>query len=314
MSERAPERDSIARYDRRDPDPWLALYLDQGLPIDDAAKAAILRSQGSFSRRFLLPPIRYLSYVLIFLASAFRTLFPRWPHSSWALHRLMAWGMRNFLTPDANTLVIRHFNLGREILAFIADNATPGFKPDLDPIAPKTIDDLKDDVFLKHDLNIYRFIIQLNDELARRGTEVARRADSELDFRAITDGPAIEAKFRNGWLNFVDIQTAVTFYTPIYAFFLSDRDFWRASNSLQLDETIALYVARLTGQEHYLGLVTNGHPIVPFSTLEAGFRLMLHGLATETLHGFLRRMKAAALQAKLSSPATPGSSPSLHPA
>jgi hypothetical protein len=314
MSERAPERDSIARYDRRDPDPWLALYLDQALPIDDGAKAAILRCQASFCRRFLLPPVRYLSYVLIFLASAFRTVFPRWPHSSWALHRLMAWGMRNFLMPDANRLIIRHFNLGREILAFIASNAAPGFKPDLDPIAPKTIDDLKDDVFLKHDLNIYRFIIQLNDELARRGAQIERRPDEALDFSAITDGPEVAGPFRKGWLNFVDIQTAVTFYTPVYAFFLSDRDFWRAANSLQLDETIGMYVARLTGQEHYLGLVTNGHPIVPFSTLEAGFRLMLHGLATETLHGFLRRMKAAAEQARLSSPAPPASWPSPRPA
>lgn len=314
MYSRAPERDSIARYDRRDPDPWLALYLDQAIPIDDSAKAAILRCQASFCRRFLLPPTRYLAYALIFIASAFRTVFPRWPHSSRMLHRLMAWGMKTFLMPDANRLVIRHFNLGREILTFIADNAAPGFKADLDPIAPQSIDDLKDDVFLKHDLNIYRFIIQLNLELERRGTQIERRPDAELDFSAISDEPMPIAPLPNGRLNVVDIQTAVTFYTPVYAFFLSDRDFWRAANSLQLDETVALHVARLTGQEHYLGLVTNGHPIVPFSTLEAGFRLMLHGLATETLHGFLRRMKAAAQQAKLNSPATPASWPSPHPA
>jgi hypothetical protein len=33
--------------------------------------------------------------------------------------------------------------------------------------------------------------------------------------------------------------------------------------------------------------------MVPYSTLEAGFRLMLHGLAIEMLHGFLRREKRA---------------------
>jgi hypothetical protein len=32
--------------------------------------------------------------------------------------------------------------------------------------------------------------------------------------------------------------------------------------------------------------------LVPFSTLRAGFRLMLHGLSTEVLHGFLREMKS----------------------
>jgi hypothetical protein len=32
--------------------------------------------------------------------------------------------------------------------------------------------------------------------------------------------------------------------------------------------------------------------MVPESTLRAGFRLMLHGLATEVLHGFLCELKA----------------------
>ena len=39
-------------------------------------------------------------------------------------------------------------------------------------------------------------------------------------------------------------------------------------------------------------MVNNRHPLVPFSTLQAGFRLVLHGLSTEVLHGFLRELKA----------------------
>ena len=65
----------------------------------------------------------------------------------------------------------------------------------------------------------------------------------------------------------------------------------RASNSLQLDETIGLYCARLTGEEKHLAMINNRHPLVPHSTLAAGFRLMLHGLSSEVLHGFLVQMK-----------------------
>jgi Family of unknown function (DUF6999) len=72
--------------------------------------------------------------------------------------------------------------------------------------------------------------------------------------------------------NVLDLQTAIEIYTPLFALFLSDHDFWRSSNSLQLDETIARYV-------EIVGLVNNKHPMVPLSTMEAGFRLMLHGLA-----------------------------------
>jgi len=37
--------------------------------------------------------------------------------------------------------------------------------------------------------------------------------------------------------------------------------------------------------------VKNGHPMVPLSTLQAGYRLMMHGLDCEGLHGWLRMLK-----------------------
>jgi Family of unknown function (DUF6999) len=77
--------------------------------------------------------------------------------------------------------------------------------------------------------------------------------------------------------NVLDLQTAIEIYAPLFAQFLSV--FWRSSNSLQLDETIALYVGRLFDREEIVELVNNKHPMVALSTMEAGFRLMLHGLA-----------------------------------
>ena len=35
----------------------------------------------------------------------------------------------------------------------------------------------------------------------------------------------------------------------------------------------------------------NGHPLVQLSTLQSGYRLMMHGLDCETLHGWLRTLK-----------------------
>ena len=93
--------------------------------------------------------------------------------------------------------------------------------------------------------------------------------------------------------NFLDLQSAIELFTPIYQLFLSDDDFWRATNSLQLDETIGLYAATILGAESRLGLVNNKHPLVPMSTLRAGYRLSLHGLSTEMLHGYLMQLKAA---------------------
>ena len=285
-----PITHAFGAHDPSDPDPWAALAMDRSLPFEPAAKAALLRDQRSASRQFLLPFVRPGARLAIVLIQIFKAVSPRFPHAPKFLHWMIAQGMKRFLTPDANWLILRHFHLGSQILRFIADNATPGYRPALEPMAPRTIDDVRDNLFLKHDLNIYNFLIQLNHEMDRRGVELARR--DTLDFSAIEPEAVEIDPLPRGALNKIDLQTAIELYTPAYAFWLTDRDFWRAANSLQLDETIGLYCARLTGEEKHLAMVTNAHPLVPESTLKAGFRLMLHGLSTEVLHGFLCELKA----------------------
>ena len=284
-----PEAAIGVAHDPRDPDPGLALLLDRSLPLAADAKAALVRDQKSRSRQFLLPIVRPFARAMIVVAQLVHTISPRWPHAPRFLHRSIAFGMRHFLTPDANRLILRHFHLGAQILRFISDNATPGFHPELAPMRPRRIADVADNLFLDHDLNIFNFLIELNREMERRGARLERVAN--VDFSAILDDVELDP-LPAGRFTVIDLQTAIEIYTPAYALLLSDRDFWRASNSLQLDETIGLYAARLTGEEKHLAMINNRHPLVPFSTLRAGFRLMLHGLSTEMLHGFLRELKA----------------------
>ena len=93
-----------------------------------------------------------------------------------------------------------------------------------------------------------------------------------------------------GLFNKLDLQSAIEVYTPVYQLLLTDNDFWRASNSLQLDETVAIYVAKILASPEHLVLLNNKHPMVSLSTLRAGHRLVLHGLSTEMLHCLLMRM------------------------
>lgn len=185
---------------------------------------------------------------------------------------------------------MRHFHIGSELLKFIASNM-PELAVPLNPLRPRQLPDYLDELFLKHDLNIYNFIINFNRQLRERGITLGKKEN--LDFSAITDGPFEIDPFPRGPLNIVDLQTAIEVYTPLYQLLLTDSDFWRASNSLQLDETIAIYASKLIGDLSYLGLVNNKHPIVPMSTLAAGYRLMLHGLAAESLHATLIQHKRA---------------------
>jgi hypothetical protein len=282
-----------APHDPKDPDPWLALYVDTSLPLPDEVKAALLANNSSYSRQFLLPIIRPFAMLTMIVFKLVKTLIPNWFTSSRILHLTIYWGLSRFVRPDANWMILRHFHVGSEILQFVASNV-PGVQIQLNPLRPRVLADLIDDVFLKHDLNIYNFIIRLNRELKAKGIQLTKQ--DNVDFSAITDGPFdldVNALPR-GWLNKLDLESAIEIYTPLYQLLLTDSDFWRACNSLQLDETVAIYTARLLGDGIPVSLVNNKHPLIPLPMLRAGFRLLLHGLAAESLHANLVVLKRKA--------------------
>lgn len=280
--------DLLREHDPSDPSPWLALQLDRSTPLSDAVKLAWLTDSRSASRQYLLPFVRPLARGSIILIQVLKLLTPRRWAASKTLHWLLAEGMKHFVSPRANWLVLRHFHLGSQILEFIARNSPAVVTTS--PLKPQSLDDLKDDLFLKHDLNLFNFVISLNAALRDGGATLAEV--SRPDFSMIVEPQGLET-MPDGRLNFMDLQTAIECFTPIYQFFLTDNDFWRAANSLQLDETVGLYVATILGKPQHLVLLNNKHPLVPMSTLQAGYRLVLHGLSTEMLHALLMRMKVS---------------------
>jgi len=293
---------STTNYDPRDPDPWLALALDQSLPIDPDAKSALLRGSASWSRRWMFNIIRPFVFTFFLLVKLVRGISPHHPNLNGLLHKTIHWGLRTFGSPDANLLIRRHFHVGTELLAFIKANAGP-VSVETVPLRPRTLKDLEDNVFLQHDLNVFNFIIQLNKSLRDQGRDLM--PIERPDFSMITDGPFDIPPTKKGWLNFVDVQTAVEVYTPLYALMLPRSDFIRASNSLQLDEPVAIYIGKILGTDYHLSFIKNGHPLVPLSTMQAGFRLMMHGLDCEALHGWLRLLKRRQAQGLALDPRNP---------
>ena len=276
-------------HDPRDPNPWLALYLDQSIPIAEDVKRAWLEDSSSRSRQFLMPVMRPFARTLIVLVQLLRIVLPRTFASSSLLHRILARSLDHFVSPTANWLILRHFNLGAEILAFIGANVPDVEIPPLNDMRLTHIEQIRDHAFLKHDLNVFNFVIYLNQQLRAQGRELG--PVERADFSMITDGPFPLQEMPRRWSNRIDLDTAIELYTPVYQLFLTDNDFWRACNSLQLDETIAIYVSKLLGDPTPVLLVNNRHPLIPLSTLRAGYRLVLHGLGTEMLYAYLVRKK-----------------------
>ena len=288
---------SADHYDPRDPNPWLALYLDQSTPLPDHVKQAWLKDSETPSRQFLLPFVRPIARTLIVLIQVFKVVVPRNWAASKFLHFMLATGLKYCVRPEANWLVLRHFHLGSQILEFIARNSP--VKVETSPLKPEKLDDLKDELFLKHDLNLFNFVIGLGKALRDENKKLD--VVEEPDFSMICEPDVSLDAMPRGKMNGIDLQTAIEMFTPTYQLFLTDNDFWRAANSLQLDETIGLYAATILNSPQHLVLLNNKHPLVPMSTLRAGNRLVLHGLSTEMLHALLMDLKQA--QARQKSPA-----------
>jgi len=279
--------------DLQNPDPWVALALDQSTFLDQETKEALMRNNETWSRRVLLPVLRPLGRAGIVVNRFIRLFIPNAFTSSKLLHGVLCWGMKMFVSRDANYLILRHFNMGSQVLAFLNKNLADGMLH-AHPLRPKTIDDLRDNFFVQHDINLYNFVIELNVYLHEQGRVMKSVPLNKIDFSAITDFHTEIKDLPDTWHNFLDLQSAIELYTPLFALCLSREDFERASISLQLDETIALYVARLFNKGEIMGLVNNKHPLVPLSTIETGLRLMLHGVDAENLYGFIRYTRSLA--------------------
>lgn len=278
-------------HDPADPNPWMAVYLDQSLPIADEVKKAWLTDCASRSRQWLLPFVRPLAKLTIILVQLLKLILPKRWQSSSLLHRFIAWALARFVTPEANWLILRHFHVGGLNLAWLNANLTRGALK-LDSLQPLRLEDLRDHFFVRHDINLYNFIIGLNACL--QGKTIEKIPLNELDFSMIPDDAQLAVNYEDmprKRLNVVDLHTAIELFTPVYALFLSDADFWRATHSLQLDETIASYGAALTGRFDALLYVNNGHPMVPDITMNGAYRLILHGLATEVMFALLVQLK-----------------------
>jgi hypothetical protein len=275
-------------HDERDPNPWLAMYLDLSIPINDTTKLCLMRDNDSRSAKYLLPVIKVFSKILMFFIHIFKFFFPKLINSSKILHLILSWGLRKFVSKDANLLIFRHFHVGSEIMEFIAKNIE-NIEINTSPLKPYNFEDIKDDLFLKHDLNLYNFVIKLNKQLKEKNISIIGKKSPNLDM--ISEDQFNHIEFPDKWTNILDLRSAIELFTPFYQLFLTSNDFVRASNSLQLDETIAIYTAQILGTPGHLGLVNNKHPMVPETTYSAAYRLVLHGLAAETLHEILVDMK-----------------------
>ncbi|MGF1481271.1 MAG: hypothetical protein ACFB4I_17605 [Cyanophyceae cyanobacterium] len=273
-------------YNRRNPNAWDVLYLDESIPVDLVAKAYMIRDLQSWTRNYLLIPIKLLANVLLALILIAKRLLPQF-NAYTLMHRSAAFFLKHFVSPEACYLIIRHICLGSNIINFLIDNG-PNPTIEKSRLYPRTVDDLgQKQAFLEHDLILYNFVfdyhqaLQVNpqylEQVKRRGLDYDSIVPIEVD---------VDFENRPPW-RILDLESAIELFKVFYSLCLTSDEFARAVLSLQFDENFALYVSKITGDPSWNHVVTNRHPLAPNSPFQAARDLMLHGIITEYLHRYL---------------------------
>jgi hypothetical protein len=283
--------------DRRNPNAWDALYLDQAIPVDPVAKAYMIRDLQSWTRNYLLIPIKLLANVLLALIMTVKRLLPFQFSAYTLMHRSAAFFLNTFVSPEACYLIVRHICIGSNIVNFLVDNG-PDPTIEKSQLYPRTVDDLAENAFLEHDLILYNFVLDYNEAQERnpQWLEVVRRRG--LNYYSIKS-VEVEVDFeRRRWLRILDLESAIELFKVFYSLCLTSDEFARAVLSLQFDENFGLYFSTITGDYNWNHLITNRNPLAPNSPFQAARALMLHGIITEYLHRYLELHKESVALSK----------------
>ncbi len=289
----APRSMTTPPRDRRNPNHWEALYFDQAIPVNPIAKAYMVRDLQSWTRAYLLIPIKLIANLLLALIMTVKRLLPFQFSHYWLMHHTAAWFLQTFVSPEACYLIVRHICLGSNIVNFLVDNG-PDPTIEKSKLYPRTVADLADNAFLEHDLILYNFVLDYAAAQRSNPTWFQQIPKQTLNFDSIQPVEIDIDCRRRHWLQVLDLESAIELFKVFYSLCLTSDEFERAVLSLEFDENFGCYFSQITGDYNWNHVISNRHPLAPESPFAAARNLLLHGITTEYLHCYLELRKAAA--------------------
>lgn len=278
-------------YNRRDPDAWDVLYVDNAIPVNGISKAAMIRDLRNWTRIYLLNPIRLFANCSLAVILLLKRLLP-WEFKLYGImHKTAAFFLHHFVTPEACYLIVRHISLGSNLVNFLIDNG-PDPTIQKSTLYPKTVSDLaSQQAFLEHDLILYNFVWDYHQAQAQNPHWLEQIRQKGVNYDSIQ---AVETNIdfsRRTILQFLDLESAIEMFKVFYSFCLTSKEFERAVLSLQFDENFGLYISQILGSQEWNHAITNRHPLAPNSPFNAARDLLLHGVMTEYIHRILEIYK-----------------------
>jgi hypothetical protein len=258
---------------------WDALDGDPTFNFDRRALRLLEIDQARWSHRFIRPPARVMSRLVVALIVLVKRILPIQFSSHGMLDRLGIFFLSRCVSEEGGELLLRHFVLETNVLAFIARNS--GL--DEPVLRPGRLVELDDNAVIVHDLNLYEVLAGLR----RRPLSTPEQRTTPLDFSMLHVNP-IDLGARRRWLR-LDLETGLCLMNIIFALLTTSHEYRRAVHSLQLDESLLSCLAELTGDELFRSWKPAGYGPIVRTNRDVPRDLLAHAVIHEYAHARLLR-------------------------
>jgi hypothetical protein len=256
-----------------------ALRGDPTFHFDRHALRLLEADQARWSYRFLRPLARLMSRLAVAVITGIKRVLPFQFSNHDLLDRLGIWFLSHFVSEEGGELLLRHFVIETNVLAFIAAN-TGLTQPTL---RPGNLDDLDDNAVIAHDLNLYQVLSDLDGQPLPRPVR--------LDYSMLEIGP-IEVR-RTRRLARLDLETGMCMMNIAFCLLTTSDEYRRAVHSLQLDESLLAILAELTDDPVFLAWKPAGYIPMIRTNRDVPRDLFAHAVIHEYIHARLRRQAEA---------------------
>jgi len=256
---------------------WDALNGDPTFHFDRRALGLLEIDQTRWSHRYVRPPARVLSRVVVAVVVLIKRLLPFQFSSHNLLDKLGIFFLSRCVSEEGGELLLRHFVLETNVLAFIARNS--GL--DEPVLRPGRLDELDGNAVIVHDINLYEVLAGLGGRQLPRPDQRLTPLDSTM----LKVGP-IDVGSKRRWLR-LDLETGLCFMNIMFSLLTTSYEYRRAVHSLQFDESLLSCLAELTGDDVFRSWKPAGYIPIVRTNRDVPRDLFAHAVIHEYAHARL---------------------------
>ena len=259
-----------------------ALKYDNSFPIEKAAVELWLKDLENPFRWTLRPLLQLFFAVLLH----FTWFIKRLPLPQFSAHKLLqeliCWFCKYFVSYEANMLILRHYTTESNLLNFLALNSGKT-SPELLRLYPKTIKDMREDSFVKHDQELFRVFRELG-----YWDNTAHHLDKDqIDWSGWKVIDMSEFEVQKRWTQVMDFESAHALFMCLFCFLLTKEEYRDAINGFNLDQSIAIRLGTILNQSQFAEMAYNKYPLYLVGPWNLAQRFLMHGFFTEYLYAAL---------------------------